>query len=90
MRKCGGGHPNKNTPPPARGGSNKESTEGDEGSYFVRVEGSSTAKGITFVTLLDELSSTGDPRLVDDGKFFETPPLAGPPPADSRKPRRNR
>ncbi len=28
--------------------------------------------------LLDELSRTGDPRLIDDGKFFETPPMAGP------------
>ncbi|MBI5759258.1 MAG: sulfatase [Planctomycetales bacterium] len=28
--------------------------------------------------LLDELRRTGDPRLVDDGKFFETPPMAGP------------
>lgn len=28
--------------------------------------------------LLDELQRTGDPRLIDDGKFFETPPLAGP------------
>lgn len=28
--------------------------------------------------LLAELSRTGDPRLIDDGKFFETPPLAGP------------
>jgi hypothetical protein len=28
--------------------------------------------------LLAELSRTGDPRLVDDGKFFETPPMAGP------------
>jgi len=28
--------------------------------------------------LLDELTQTGDPRLVDDGKFFETPPLSGP------------
>jgi arylsulfatase A-like enzyme len=28
--------------------------------------------------LMDELSRTGDPRLEDDGKFFETPPLAGP------------
>jgi uncharacterized sulfatase len=28
--------------------------------------------------LLGELRRTGDPRLVDDGKFFETPPLAGP------------
>ncbi len=26
--------------------------------------------------LLAELTRTGDPRLVDDGKFFETPPLA--------------
>jgi arylsulfatase A-like enzyme len=28
--------------------------------------------------LMDELTRTGDPRVVDDGKFFETPPLAGP------------
>ncbi|WP_038163397.1 sulfatase [Verrucomicrobium sp. BvORR106] len=28
--------------------------------------------------LLDELQRTGDPRLVDDGKFFETPPMSGP------------
>jgi hypothetical protein len=28
--------------------------------------------------LLAELRQTGDPRLVDDGHFFETPPLAGP------------
>jgi N-sulfoglucosamine sulfohydrolase len=28
--------------------------------------------------LLDELKRTGDPRMVDDGKFYETPPLAGP------------
>lgn len=29
--------------------------------------------------LLNELRQTGDPRMVDDGEFFETPPLAGPP-----------
>jgi arylsulfatase A-like enzyme len=28
--------------------------------------------------LLDELVRTGDPRMKDDGKFFETPPMAGP------------
>jgi N-sulfoglucosamine sulfohydrolase len=28
--------------------------------------------------LLGELERTGDPRLVDDGRFFETPPMAGP------------
>jgi arylsulfatase A-like enzyme len=28
--------------------------------------------------LLGELRRTGDPRLIDDGKFFETPPMAGP------------
>ncbi len=32
--------------------------------------------------LMDELRRTGDPRLVDDGKFFETPPMAGPAAAD--------
>ena len=25
--------------------------------------------------LMDELKRTGDPRLVDDGKFFETSPM---------------
>jgi N-sulfoglucosamine sulfohydrolase len=29
--------------------------------------------------LLAELERTGDPRLMDDGRFFETPPMAGPP-----------
>lgn len=28
--------------------------------------------------LLDVLKGTGDPRMIDDGKFFETPPMAGP------------
>lgn len=28
--------------------------------------------------LLGELRQTGDPRLVNDGQFFETPPMAGP------------
>jgi hypothetical protein len=28
--------------------------------------------------LMDELKRTGDPRLVDNGKFFETPPMSGP------------
>ncbi|HUE70704.1 MAG TPA: sulfatase [Pirellulaceae bacterium] len=28
--------------------------------------------------LLDELKRTGDPRLIDDGRFFETPPMSGP------------
>ncbi len=28
--------------------------------------------------LLDELTRTGDPRVIDDGRYFETPPLAGP------------
>jgi len=28
--------------------------------------------------LMEELSRTGDPRLIDNGKFFETPPMAGP------------
>jgi len=29
--------------------------------------------------MMNELKQTGDPRLVDDGRFFETPPMAGPP-----------
>ena len=28
--------------------------------------------------LLDELKATGDPRMIEDGKFFETPPMPGP------------
>jgi arylsulfatase A-like enzyme len=28
--------------------------------------------------LLGELERTGDPRMKDDGKFYETPPMAGP------------
>jgi N-sulfoglucosamine sulfohydrolase len=28
--------------------------------------------------LLNELTTTNDPRLIDNGKFFETPPMAGP------------
>ncbi len=28
--------------------------------------------------LMSELSATNDPRLIDDGKFFETAPMAGP------------
>lgn len=28
--------------------------------------------------LMAELTRTGDPRLIDDGKFFETAPMAGP------------
>ena len=28
--------------------------------------------------LFAELRSSGDPRMVDEGKYFETPPLAGP------------
>ena len=28
--------------------------------------------------LMAELKETGDPRLIDDGKFFETPPMSGP------------
>lgn len=36
--------------------------------------------------LMDELSRTGDPRLIDDGRFFETPPMAGPVP-DEPKPK---
>lgn len=28
--------------------------------------------------LISELTTTGDPRVVDDGKYFENPPLSGP------------
>lgn len=43
--------------------------------------------------LLDELKRTGDPRLIDNGRYFETPPLAGPvpqPPARARQKRLER
>lgn len=34
--------------------------------------------------LLEELRRTGDPRMIRDGEFFETPPMAGPP-ADPKR-----
>lgn len=37
-----------------------------------------SARGILEKRLLDELKRTEDPRLVENGKFFETPPMAGP------------
>ncbi len=40
--------------------------------------------------LMDELRRTGDPRLVDDGRYYETPPLAGPLPKDVPQPKRKR
>lgn len=40
--------------------------------------------------LMEELQRTGDPRLIDDGRFFETPPLAGPLPKDVPQPKRKR
>lgn len=40
--------------------------------------------------LMDELQRTGDPRLVDDGRYYETPPLAGPLPKDVPQPNRKR
>ncbi len=35
--------------------------------------------------LMDELKRTADPRVIDDGKYFETPPMAGPLPGDSNR-----
>jgi N-sulfoglucosamine sulfohydrolase len=40
--------------------------------------------------LMSELAATHDPRLVDNGAFFENPPMAGPIPDDAKRPRRNR
>jgi arylsulfatase A-like enzyme len=37
--------------------------------------------------LIDELRRTGDPRVVDDGRFFETPPMAGPVATPAKKKR---
>ena len=34
--------------------------------------------------LMTELRTTNDPRLIENGKFFETPPMAGPGPKSSR------
>jgi arylsulfatase A-like enzyme len=39
--------------------------------------------------LMAELTRTGDPRLVDDGKFFETPPMSGPT-TDTTPPRKKK
>lgn len=38
--------------------------------------------------LMAELQSSGDPRVVNDGEFFETPPMAGPLPEDVPHPNR--
>lgn len=38
--------------------------------------------------LMAELEKTGDPRLIDDGKFYETSPMSDP--APSRKPRQQK
>jgi N-sulfoglucosamine sulfohydrolase len=38
--------------------------------------------------LMNELQRSGDPRVKDDGRYFETPPLAGPLPGDVNKPNR--
>jgi len=40
--------------------------------------------------LMEELARTGDPRLVDDGRLFETPPLAGPLAPEQQRPRPRR
>jgi arylsulfatase A-like enzyme len=40
--------------------------------------------------LMQELLATKDPRLVDEGKFFETPPMAGPLPASATKKKRKK
>lgn len=40
--------------------------------------------------LMDELISSGDPRVVNDGEFFETPPMAGPLPDDVPHPNRTK
>lgn len=40
--------------------------------------------------LLDELQRTGDPRVVDEGRYFETPPLSGPVETPGPAQRRNR
>lgn len=40
--------------------------------------------------LVEEMRRTGDPRIIDDGRFFETPPIAGPLPKDTSQPNRKR
>ena len=40
--------------------------------------------------LRNELERTGDPRLVDDGRFFETPPMSGPVTREQATPRKKR
>ena len=40
--------------------------------------------------LFAELRRSGDPRMENDGEYFETPPLAGPLPNDVPKPNRRR
>ena len=35
--------------------------------------------------LFEELTRTGDPRMENDGEFFENPPMAGPIPRDAKR-----
>jgi hypothetical protein len=37
--------------------------------------------------LMKELTSTGDPRVQENGKFYETPPMTGPLEQTSQAPR---
>ncbi len=34
--------------------------------------------------LMKVLNETGDPRVIDNGQFFESPPMAGPIPDDAK------
>jgi arylsulfatase A-like enzyme len=45
---------------------------------------STALKGELRSRLMSELERTGDPRIRDDGRYFETPPLAGPPPTEGK------
>ena len=40
--------------------------------------------------LMAELKRTNDPRVENEGAFFESPPMAGPLPADAFQPKRNK
>ena len=65
---------------------------GRDVSYHVSNDFSLMRAAIDRGVAIDELKRTGDPRLVDDGRFFETPPMSGPvtarPPATKEARRR--
>lgn len=55
-------------------------TDPDQMKNVATTEGYADVRRELEQRLLGELTRTNDPRLVDEGRFFETPPMSGPAP----------